>query len=319
MNAQQSNKKISYLIVTWNNADIIGECIDSLFEFSPFDNEVIVVDNRSSDDTCKVVRERYGDKVKLIDAGDNLGFSKANNLALEHATGEYIFYTNPDVVFIEDITTPMVEYLDNNPQVGIVSPQLLYRDLSYQVSTCNYPSASKVFWDDMQFYKLLSQKGRAKRAQAQYRKGGDRFVDWTYGALQLCRTEDVKAIGGYPDSYFMYGEDADFCMTMLRTLNKKTFYLGSSQIIHLGGYSESKVLNSRKPMVVTKTGLYFVKKYQSAANLLFYKYFLFNAALMKHIIFSIKCLFSKAQKNLNGKTKWGTTWKTILTWRGELR
>ena len=182
MNAQPSSKKISYLIVTWNNADIIGECIDSLFAFSAFDNEVIVVDNASADGTCQVIRERYGDKVKLIDAGENLGFSKANNLALQHATGEYIFYTNPDVIFIEDITTPMVEYLDSHPQVGIVSPQLLYRDKTYQVSTCNFPSASKVFWDDLQMYKLLSEDGKAKRAQAQYRKGGDRFVDWTYGA-----------------------------------------------------------------------------------------------------------------------------------------
>ena len=319
MNAQQSNKKISYLIVTWNNADIIGECIDSLFEFSPFDNEVIVVDNRSSDDTCKVVRERYGDKVKLIDAGDNLGFSKANNLALEHATGEYIFYTNPDVVFIEDITTPMVEYLDNNPQVGIVSPQLLYRDLSYQVSTCNYPSASKVFWDDMQFYKLLSQKGRAKRAQAQYRKGGDRFVDWTYGAAQLCRTSDVRAIGGYPDEYFMYGEDCAFCMVMLQKQGKTTYYLGSSKLIHLGGYSEAKVLNSRKPMLVTKANLYFVKKYYSKARLLGYKIMLFTAAFLKHTIFSLKYLLRKNQKNKNGKTKWGTTWKTVLSWKGELK
>jgi GT2 family glycosyltransferase len=318
MNIQSSNKKISFLIVTWNNADIIEECIDTLLAFSPYENEVIVVDNCSPDNTMQVIRDRYGDRVKLIDAGDNLGFAKANNLALQHATGEYICYTNPDVIFIEDILTPMVKVLDSQPEIGVVSPMLLYKDKSYQVSACNFPGAAKVFWDDLQMYRLLPESKRAKLAQAQYRKGGDRFVDWTYGALQLCRTEDVKAIGGYPDSYFMYGEDADFCMTVLRQLNKKTFYLGSSRIIHLGGYSESKVLNSRKPMVVTKTGLYFVKKYQSAANLLAYKYILFNAALMKHIIFSIKCLFSKAQKNLNGKTKWGTTWKTILTWRGEL-
>lgn len=314
-----SKSKISYLIVTWNNADIIVECIDTLFAHSDWDNEVIVVDNDSADGTAQVIRQRYGDKVKLIEAGANLGFSKANNLALEHATGDYIFYTNPDVVFIEDVVTPMKKVLDEQPQVGIVSPMLLYRDLSYQVSTCNYPGAGKVFWDDMQMYKLLPDRLKAKRAQAQYRKGGDRFVDWTYGAAQLCRTEDVRAIGGYPDEYFMYGEDAAFCMAMLSKTGKKTYYLGSSRLIHLGGYSEAKVLNSRKPLYVTRANLYFVRKYYGEAKLFGYRVMLFIAALLKHMVFSVKCLFSKAQKNINGKVKWGTTWKTVLRWRGELQ
>lgn len=311
--------KISFLIVTWNNADIIEECIDTLFAWSPADNEVIVVDNDSADGTAQVIRSRYGDKVKLIEAGANLGFSKANNLALEHATGDYIFYTNPDVVFIEDVVSPMVKILDENPEVGIVSPMLLYRDLSYQVSTCNYPSATKIFWDDMQLYKLLPERLQARYAQAQYRKGGDRLVDWTYGAAQLCRTEDVRAVGGYPDEYFMYGEDAGFCMAMLDKRGKKTYYLGSSRLIHLGGYSEAKVLNSRKPMLVARANLYFVKKYYGNARLFGYRIMLFLAAIGKHLVFSVKCLFSKAQKNLNGRTKWGVTWKTALSWRGELQ
>lgn len=314
-----SKRKISYLIVTWNNADIIGECIDTLFAYSAWDNEVIVVDNDSSDGTAQVIRERYGDKVKLIEAGANLGFSKANNLALEHATGDYIFYTNPDVVFIEDVVTSMKKVLDERPDVGVVSPMLLYRDLSYQVSTCNYPGAAKVFWDDMQMYKLLPDRLKAKYAQAQYRKGGDRFVDWTYGAAQLCRAKDVRAIGGYPDEYFMYGEDAAFCMAMLSKTGKKTWYLGSSRLIHLGGYSEAKVLNSKKPLYVTRANLYFVRKYYGEAKLLGYRIMLFVAAFLKHMIFSVKCLLKKEQKNINGKVKWGTTWKTVLRWRGELR
>lgn len=315
----EDKRRISYLIVTWNNADIVCECIDTLFAHSSWDNEVIVVDNQSSDGTAQVIREHYGDKVKLIEAGANLGFSKANNLALQHATGDYIFYTNPDVVFIEDVVTPMKEVLDTHPEIGVVSPMLLYRDQSYQVSTCNYPGAAKVFWDDLQLYKLLPDRMKATYAQAQYRKGGDRFVDWTYGAAQLCRTEDVLAVGGYPDEYFMYGEDAAFCMAILNKTGKKTWYQGSSQLIHLGGYSEAKVLNSKKPLYVTRANLYFVRKYYGEARLLSYRILLFIAALLKHGIFSAKCLFDQSQKNMNGKVKWGTTWKTVLHWKGELK
>lgn len=315
----EDKRRVSYLIVTWNNADIICECIDTLFAYSPWDNEVIVVDNQSADDTVKVIRQRYGDKVIVIEAGGNLGFSKANNLALEHATGDYIFYTNPDVVFIEDVVTPMVQILDTRSEVGVVSPMLLYRDLSYQVSTGNYPNAKKVFWDDLQMYKLLPDRLRAKYAQAQYQKGGNRFVDWTYGAAQLCRAADVRAIGGYPSEYFMYGEDTAFCMAMLDQRGKKTYYLGDSRLIHLGGYSEAKVLNSKKPLYVTQTNLYFVKKYYGNARLFGYRVMLFAAAFLKYAVFSIKCLTNQSQKNKNGKTKWGVTWKTVLTWNGQLR
>lgn len=312
-------KKISYLIVTWNNEQIIMDCIDTLLQFSPMENEVIVVDNDSKDDTCGVIRRRYADRVKLIEAGENLGFSKANNLALQHATGDYIFYTNPDVIYIEDIVTPMVEILDSHPEVGVVSPMLLYKDMSYQVSTCNFPGVSKLLWDDMHFYKLLPEAMQAKRAQAQYRKGGDRFVDWTYGAAQLCRAEDVREVGGYPDHYFMYGEDCAFCMSMLDKLGKGTYYLGSAKLIHLGGYSEGQVLNSRKPMYVTKANLYFVKKYRTRAAFTGYSILLVCVAMLKHLIFSVKCLISRNQKNVNGRIKWSVTWKTVLRWRGELK
>lgn len=314
-----SKDKVSFLIVTWNNAQIIADCIDTLFTWCPTDNQVIVVDNDSQDSTCAVIRERYGDKVILIEAGENLGFSKANNRALQEATGDYIFYVNPDVVFVEDIITPMLEVLKENPQVGIVSPRLIYPDGSYQVSTCNFPSPSKVFWGDMQLYKLLPKTKQRVLAQAQYEGTDARFVDWTYGAAQLCRYEDVAKVGGYPNEFFLYGEDIAFCMSILKKLEKKTYYLGSSKLIHLGGYSEKQVVTPRKPALVAKSSMYFVKKYYGEARLLGYRILLFIAALLKHGIFSAKCLFCKSQKNANGKTKWGTTWKTVLHWQGELQ
>jgi GT2 family glycosyltransferase len=317
--SKTEKKKVSFLIVTWNNEDIITDCIDTLFAFSPVENEVIVVDNQSKDRTCDVIRERYGDKVILIEAGANLGFSKANNLALTKASGDYVLYTNPDVIFIEDIVTPMIDVLDANPDVGVVSPMLLNKDRTYQVSTCNFPSASKVFWDDMHFYKLLPEHRQMELAQAQYQKAGNRFVDWTYGAAQLCRYEDVATVGGYPQEYFMYGEDCAFCKSVLDKCGKKTYYLGSSSLIHLGGYSEQQVLNSRKPMLVAKANMYFVDKHYGKSRLLAYRLILFMASLMKTVVYTAKCLVKKSQKNKNGRTKWSTTMKTVLCYRGDLQ
>lgn len=309
--------KVSHLIVTWNNADVITECIDTLFAFSPVENEVIIVDNASTDDTCAVIRQQFGDKVTLIEAGENLGFSKGNNLAFSKATGDYIFFVNPDVIFIEDIITPMIRVLEEHAEVGVVSPRLLNADGTYQVSTCNYPSPSKIFWDDMHFYKLLPLQQQKSRAQAQYRGEDARFVDWSYGAAHFCRHEDVKKLGGYPVGYFMYGEDTEFCMSFLHQLGLKNYYLGEVKLIHLGGYSEKQVLKSKKIIYGTNAAMYFVNKYYGKSRLCGYRVMLFVASFIKYLVASVKCLISRSQKNLNSKVKWGASWKTVLRYRGE--
>lgn len=308
--------KVSHLIVTWNNESIVTDCIDTLFQFSPVENEVIVVDNASTDATCAVIRQRYGDKVRLIEAGENLGFSKANNLALSKATGDYVFFVNPDVIFIEDIITPMIQVLERHPEIGIVSPRLLYEDGSYQVSSCNYPSIAKVFWDDLHFYKLLPTEKQKRLAQAQYRGEENRFVDWTYGAAHFCRYEEVVKVGGYPVGYFMYGEDTEFCMSFLHQLGLKNYYLGQAKLIHLGGYSEKQVLNSRKIVYGTNAAMYFVNKYYGKGSLIRYRVLLFIASFIKHLAAWFKCLVNRSQKNLNSKLKWSASWKTVLRYRG---
>lgn len=305
-------KRISHIIVTWNNESIIEECIDTLMNFSNFENEIIIVDNNSSDDTCKVIKRKYNKKIILLEMNTNLGFSMANNVGLMHSTGEYVFFVNPDVIFIEDILTRMVAILEQNSDVGIVSPQLLYKDMSYQVSSCNFPSASKVFWDDMHAYILLNDEKKKLYAQAQYKVADTRFVDWTYGAAQLCRRDDVIAIGGFPEGYFMYGEDTEFCMIMLSQLQKKTLYYGQCKLIHLGGYSEKQVLNSKKIVYGTKAAMRFVDKYYGKMALIRYRCMLFVSSFIKYLWYVIKSVLCNQQKNINGKVKWKASWRTVL-------
>lgn len=310
--------KISHIIVTWNNEEIIEECIDSLMVYcDKYENEIIVVDNDSKDRTCEVIKYKYGEKVNLIETGYNNGFSKANNIGLQYASGEYIFFVNPDVIFIEDIITPMIKVLNDKEEVGVVSPCLLYKDMSYQVSTCNFPSASKVVWDDMHFYKFLSEEKKAKYAQAQYKKTNNRYVDWSYGAAHFCKKTDMDKVGAYPEGYFMYGEDTEFCMMFLDKINKKTYYLGDAKLIHLGGYSEKQVLNSKKIVYGTRAAMYFVNKYYGKNRLLRYRVVLFLVSYIKYLIFSVKCLVNSETKNLNGKNKWKASWQTVCKYNGE--
>lgn len=313
-----SKIKISHIIVTWNNEEIICECIDSLFKYcSKYDNEIIIVDNDSKDKTCEVISQKYGNKVILIDTGVNNGFSKGNNIGLQQATGEYVFFVNPDVIFIEDILTPMLEVFKEKSDVGVVSPCLLYEDLSYQVSTCNFPSVSKLIWDDLHLFRLLSKEKQKKYAQAQYKKAGNRYVDWSYGAAHLCKKSDMDRIGAYPEGYFMYGEDTEFCMLFLHHINKKTYYNGKAKLIHIGGYSEKQVINSKKIVYGTRAAMYFVNKYYGKAQLKQYRVLLYLISFMKYLIYSMKTLVQANTKNNNGKIKWKASCKTVRTYKGE--
>lgn len=309
-------KKISYIIVTWNNEEIIEECLTSLLKYAAYETEVIVVDNDSKDATCEVIRNLGKNKIKIIETHANLGFSKANNVGIEYATGDYVFFVNPDVIFIEDIITPMVKMLDENSNIGVISPRLLYRDGTFQVSCCNFPSAKKVLWDDFHLCKLCSEEKKMKLAQAQYRGTKNHYVDWTYGAAHLCRMEDVKAVGGYPEGYFMYGEDTEFCMYFKDKLNKDTYYLWDSRLIHLGGYSEKKVLNSKKIVYGTNAAMYFVNKYYGSSACERYKIMLGLASFLKMVVYTIICKFSCNQHYKNEKTKWTASLKTIMHYEG---
>lgn len=310
--------RVSHIIVTWNNEEIIEKCIASLLEYCrDYENEIIIVDNDSKDRTCEVIRNKYDDVVKLIETGVNNGFSKANNIGLQYATGEYIFFVNPDVIFIEDIVTPMIKVFEEREDVGVVSPCLLYEDLSYQVSTCNFPSMKKVIWDDFHLFRFLSDEKKARCAQAQYKKATERYVDWSYGAAHLVKKCEMDQVGVYPEGYFMYGEDTEFCMLFLSKLQKKTYYLGTTRLIHIGGYSEKQVLNSRKAILGTRAAMYFVNKYYGTKELLKYRIALFSVSYIKYIVYLLKCLVNPSTKNENGKNKWKLSWQTVLNYNGE--
>ncbi|NDJ77563.1 MAG: glycosyltransferase, partial [Chloroflexi bacterium] len=132
---------LSILIVSWNVADLLAECLDSIAaapvqRVAPDSStssdsgpcvETIVVDSASSDGSVKMVRERYP-WVHLIAEEDNIGFVRGNNRALEVAQGRHLMLLNPDTVVHGDALNQLVDYLDAHPAVGIVGPQVLNDD-----------------------------------------------------------------------------------------------------------------------------------------------------------------------------------------------
>lgn len=117
--------KASIIIVTYNNIDYTKLCVDSILSKTDFPSyEIIIVDNNSNDDTrdyVKSLKEKY-DLVKIILNEENKGFAKANNQGIQIAEGNYVIFLNNDTVVTHGWLTKMINYLDNNPDIGLIGP-----------------------------------------------------------------------------------------------------------------------------------------------------------------------------------------------------
>ena len=116
--------KISVVIVNYNVKYYVGQCIDSVRRaLRGIDSEIIVVDNHSRDGSVDYLSKIEG--VRIIESGHNLGFSKANNIAIRQSTAEYVLMLNPDTIVAEDAIRMIIDFADSHPQAGGIGVRML--------------------------------------------------------------------------------------------------------------------------------------------------------------------------------------------------
>ena len=203
------------------------------------DGEVIVVDNHSSDDTVPYIRKHYP-WVRLIANNHNLGFARANNIALNLAQGKYILFVNPDVVVSENALKDCVCYLSEHDDAGALGVCMLNRDGSRALeSRRGVPTPMTAFYKMSGLCGLYPKSHRFGR----YYMG---WLPWDFpveieivsGAFTMMRTAVMRQMAGYDEEYFMYGEDIDLSYRLLKA-GYKNYYL-PIQILHYKGESTHK-------------------------------------------------------------------------------
>ncbi len=259
--------KISVVIVTWNNSDVIGNCLDSFMKYTDKDSiELIIVDNNSQDSTCKIV-ESYQKKlcIKLIQSPDNLGFAKANNLGVLQASYENILLLNPDTVLMEFGLEELPKKLENE-KVGILGSKLLNADYTLQPSMYKFDNVINILIEQFQIGRVLPES--FKKKYSPYLSKHDIFqnTDWVIGAFMLLQKSDFTSINGFSEDYFMYSEDMDLCYKM-KEKGKKIVYDPTYSIIHIGGTAEVQDFNSSKQEKMFLSRNTFAKKYDYRLNI----------------------------------------------------
>ena len=181
--------EVSIIIINYNTRELPKNCIDSIFYHTQKNCfEVIVIDNASSDGSRNALSTLEYENYHYIYNEKNSGFSKANNRAAIAASGDYLFFMNSDMVFVNDVVSFLFEKIHHNPAIGIVGPKFLNPDGTLQVSCRNFPG---IIFGLTKFFPFLKKKLSGKNLeyyQDQRNYSIEQTVDTvSAGALMISR------------------------------------------------------------------------------------------------------------------------------------
>ncbi len=235
--------RLSVVIVTWNARDFLRECLESVYsQTSPsaVDFEIFVVDNGSADGSPDMVAADFP-AVRLIRNRENLGFPKANNMALEQIVREgrsdLITLVNSDMIIIERAIEKMAACMEENPGLAAVGPAFVLSDGRFQVGTGGYlPTARTMFNYFFFLFKVfpLRARGFFIEQAAFAEKEGLVPVEWLSGGCLTIRRAVVERIGLLDEDYFFYAEDLSWGRRMKRE-GFRLAYFPQAKVVHFHG------------------------------------------------------------------------------------
>jgi N-acetylglucosaminyl-diphospho-decaprenol L-rhamnosyltransferase len=252
---------ISIVIVSYNGRDHLRRCLQSLADHpSTVEREIIVVDNDSRDGSAPMVASEFPD-VMLLRQPHNVGFAAGANRGAKEASGEAVVLLNPDSEIEADPFAPMLAYLRQHGDAGIVAPRLLNPDGSLQLSCRSFPSFSVALFNR---YSLLTRIIPGNRFSRRYllsdwKHDSIRDVDWVSGACLMIQRSLFEQIGLLDESYFMYIEDVDLCQRVHQAGYKVVYYPDVSVIHHIG--RSSRTLPTRSILARHRSMWHYYKKY----------------------------------------------------------
>lgn len=233
--------KLSIIIVNYNVRYFLEQTLHSVYSSScDFEYEVFVVDNDSSDDSLDMVAERFP-QVHVYAMKENLGFSKANNYAINKAKGRYVLLLNPDTILREDSLQKSVEYMEKNDNCGGLGIRMIDGSGTYlEESKRGIPTPLTSLYKMTGIASLFP---HSQHFNAYYQghlpSMESNQVEILAGAYMMLRKSVLDEIGLLDEDFFMYGEDIDLSYRILRA-GYHNYYLADSEIIHFKGESTRK-------------------------------------------------------------------------------
>jgi GT2 family glycosyltransferase len=234
--------EVTISLVSYNQCNHLRKLLPSLTSAAELvDAEIMLVDNRSDDDTSNYVHNHYPE-IRVTYNPYRAGYGENHNLNLHNAHSRYFVIMNSDMTVEIDVFRALKQYMETNPDIGIISPKVFNSDGTIQGLNKRYPTLIDLF---LRRFIPRPLKGYFQRRLDYYEMrniGYDRIYDVEFlsGAFMFCRTDLLKSVGGFDSRYFLYFEDADLCRRVQKT--HRTVYYPYVSVTHFWERSAHKNL-----------------------------------------------------------------------------
>lgn len=282
---------LSIIIVSYNTRDLTISCIRSILDsdMSGLNYEIIVVDNASSDDSQKEIKKHFLE-IKLIESEVNLGYSKANNIGIKEAKGDFILLLNPDTVVEKDTIKTCFKYIKRNSNIGALGCKVVLPDGRLD-KACkrSYPTPVNSFFYFSKIDRLFPSSKLIGAYNLTYLPEDEvNDVECLVGAFMMIRKNVLNQVGLFDEDYFLYGEDIDLCYRMNKTGWRLVYY----PVVQITHYKSASGLASKNKEVIkhfyNSMILFYNKNYKDKYSKLT-RYFVIIAI---KLMMKIKLLFS---------------------------
>jgi GT2 family glycosyltransferase len=274
-------KIVSVIIVSWNTRAYLLQCLESLTAGARrYPQEIIVVDNASSDGSPEAVARQYP-HVQLIQTGANLGFACANNIGIRHSTGRYLCLVNSDVKLFPDCITRLVDYCEQHPEVALAGPRVWGGDGQLQRSCRGFPTLWNMSCRALALDTMLPQCAWfTGYSLSHWAHDTTRSVEILSGCFWLARRQAVEQVGELDEGFFMYGEDMDWCRRF-RAAGWDLMFVPEAEAIHYGGASSASA-PVRFYVEMQRADLRYWKKHHSLVA-----YWLYRGIACLHLVLRV--------------------------------
>ena len=238
---------IDLIIVNYNSTEFLHDCLASInCSCDGLEPNVVVVDNGSKE-PVEYIKRTYPN-VQVVLSRKNVGYSKAINNILTKTNSQYVVLLNPDTIVVSDrFLESIKEFMDENPDVGILGSRVTDPDGRIQGSARSFPKVHSFLFGRRSLLTRIFPNSRLACANILTPKTTKEHpldVDWVSGACMVIRREALNQTGMLDERFFLYWEDVDLCKRMWGRGWKVTYWPGVKIMHHVGGSSESKMLRS---------------------------------------------------------------------------
>ena len=237
---------IDIIIVNYNSTDYLLKCLGSVYEsLESISANVFVQDNGSKDGVDRI--NDLFPKVTLVKNGRNIGFASAVNKALRQCSAQYVVLLNPDSIVLKGFFGSILQYLKDNPDIGILGPKILDDDGKIQGSARSFPTPLTAFFGRKSLITKLFPNNPFTRSNVLTTLSDGKTpmeVDWVSGACMVINKNAIDKVGLLDERFFIYWEDADWCRRMWEAGLKVVYFPQSCVIHHVGISSDQLLLRS---------------------------------------------------------------------------